>query len=84
MRNNKFLNIKGAVLDNENLKKFMEKTAINYEVNKYSNINTYPIDRINENYIFIEKTYNLLNEHIKKNIEIHPAGECKRFEIAVG
>ena len=75
MRNNKFLNIKGAVLDNENLKKFMEKTAINYEVNKYSNINTYPIDRINENYIFIEKTYNLLNEHIKKNIEIHPAGE---------
>ena len=75
MRNNKFLNIKGAVLDNENLKKFMEKTAINYEVKKYSNINTYPIDRIDENYIFIEKTYNLLNEHIKKNIEIHPAGE---------
>ena len=75
MRNNKFLNIKGAVLDNENLRKFMEKTAINYEVKKYSNINTYPIDRIDENYIFIEKTYNLLNEHIKKNIEIHPAGE---------
>ena len=75
MKNNKFLNIKGAVLDNENLKRFMEKTAINYEVKKYSNVNTYPIERIDENYIFIEKTYNLLNEHIKKNIEIHPAGE---------
>lgn len=75
MRNNKFLNIKGAVLDNENLKRFMEKTAINYEVKKYSNVNTYPIERIDENYMFIEKTYNLLNEHIKKNIEIHPAGE---------
>lgn len=75
MRNNKFLNIKGAVLDSENLKKFMEKTAINYEVKKYSNADTYPIERIDDNYIFIEKTYNLLNEHIKKNIEIHPAGE---------
>lgn len=75
MKNNKFLNIKGAVLDSENLKKFMEKAAINYEVKKYSNINTYPIERIEENYMFIEKTYNLLNEHIKKNIEIHPAGE---------
>lgn len=75
MKNTKFLNIKGAVLDRENLKKFMEKTAINYEVKKYSNANTYPIERINENYAFIEKTYNLLNEHIKKNIEIHPAGE---------
>lgn len=75
MKNNKFLNIKGAVLDSENLKKFMEKTAINYEVKKYSDVNTYPIERIDENYVFIEKTYNLLNEHIKKNIEIHPAGE---------
>lgn len=75
MKHNKFLNLKGAVLDNENLKKFMEKTATNYEIKKYSNSNTYPIDRLNENYIFIEKTYNLLNDHIKKNIEIHPAGE---------
>ena len=75
MVNTKFLNIKGAVLDDENLKKFMEKTAINYEVKKYSNTNTYPMERINENYAFIEKTYNLLNEHIKKGIDIHPAGE---------
>ena len=68
MKNTKFLNIKGAVLDNENLKKFMEKTAINYEVKKYSSANTYPIERVDENYLFIEKTYSLLNEHIKKNI----------------
>lgn len=75
MKNNKFLSLKGAVLDNENLKRFMEKTATNYEIKSYSDSNTYPIDRLNDNYIFIEKTYNLLNEHIKKNIEIHPAGE---------
>ncbi len=67
MRNIKFLNIKGIVLDRENLKQFMEKTAANYGVKKYSNVNTYPIERIDENYLFIEKTYNLLNEHIKKN-----------------
>ena len=75
MKNTRFLNIKGVVLDRENLKKFIEKTAANYEIKKYSNTNTYPIERIDENYLFIEKTYNLLNEHIKKNIEIHPAGE---------
>ena len=75
MKKTKFLNIKGAVLDRENLKNFMEKTAINYEITKFSNTNTYPIERMEQNYTFIEKTYNLLNEHIKKNIEIHPAGE---------
>ena len=75
MKNTKFLNIKGAVLDKESLKKFLEKTAINYEIKKYSNVNTYPIERVDKNYDFIEKTYNLLNEHIKKDIEIHPAGE---------
>ncbi len=75
MKNTKFLNIKGTVLDTENLKNYMEKTAANYEIKKHSNANTYPLERINENYIFIEKTYNLLNEHIKKNIDIYPAGE---------
>lgn len=75
MKNAKFLNIKGAVLDNESLKNFIEKTATNYDIKKFSNSNTYPIQRLNENYMFIEKTYNLLNEHIKNNIDIYPAGE---------
>jgi len=71
----KYLNIKGAVLDDEALKKFMEKSGINYEIKKLSNSNTYPIKRLDENYIFIEKTYSLLSKHIKLGIEIHPAGE---------
>ena len=75
LKNIKILNIKGTVLDNNSLKKFMEKTAANYGVKKYSSKNTYPIDRLCENYNFIEKTYYLLNEHIKKGIDIHPAGE---------
>lgn len=75
MKNSKFLNIKGTVLDTESLKNYMQKTATSYEIKKYSNSNTYPIQRLNENYMFIEKTYSLLNEHIKKNIDIYPAGE---------
>ena len=75
MKKTKFLNIKGAVLDNESLKKFMENIAASYEIKKYSNVETYPIERLNENYVFIEKTYNLLNEHLKNEIDIYPAGE---------
>ena len=75
MQNTKFLNIKGAVLDSESLKNFMEKTAASYEIKKSSNSSTYPITRVNENYLFIEKTYTLLNEHIKMGIDIYPAGE---------
>ena len=75
MRKSKFLNIKGAVLDNEGLKNFMEKIAASYDIGKFSNKDTYPMDRLNKNYLFIEKTYSLLNEHIKIGIDIYPAGE---------
>lgn len=75
MEKKKVLNIKGAVLDNSSFINFMEKTAASYEIKKYSKLNTYPIDRLIQNYMFIEKTYRLLNEHIKKGIDIHPGGE---------
>ena len=75
MKYKKVLNIKGTILDNSSFVNFMEKTSASYEIKKYSNINTYPIERLNQNYLFIEKTYNILNEHIKKGIDIHPAGE---------
>ena len=75
MKNRKILSIKGTVLDNNSFISFMEKIAASYEVKSKSNLNTYPIDRLNQNYTLIEKTYNLLNEHIKKGIDVHPAGE---------
>ena len=75
MENRKVLNIKGTVLDNNSLKNFMKKISASYEVKNDSSISTYPINRLNENYLFIEKTYRLLNEHIKKGIDIHSAGE---------
>ena len=72
---NKFLNIKGTVLDNEQLSSYMEKIGTNHELRINSSMSTYPIPRLKDNLRFIGKTYNLLNEHIKINIDIVPAGE---------
>ena len=68
-------NIKGVVLDNEQLINYMEKLAINYSINSKSSKDTYPIPRMKDNLIFIEKTYNMLTEHLKQGIDIYPAGE---------
>ena len=35
----RYLNIKGAILDNENLKNYMEKVAINHEIKGNANKN---------------------------------------------
>ena len=43
---NKILNIKGVVLDNEQLQNYMEKNAINDNINPKSNMNTYPIRKL--------------------------------------
>jgi hypothetical protein len=69
----RYLNIKGAVLENEQLKNYMEKLAANHDLASVSNLSTYPIPRLKDNFKFIEKTYNLLNEHMKIDIEIYPA-----------
>lgn len=73
--NYRYLNIKGAVLDNYQLEKYMEKIATSHDVELTSSITTYPIPRLKDNYRFIEKTYNLLNKHIKMGINLYPAGE---------
>lgn len=71
----KYLNIKGTVLDNYQLQNYMEQIASNHEVKARSDKWTYPIPRLKDNFRFIEKTYNLLNEHVKMGIDIHSAGE---------
>ena len=75
MKRRRYLNIKGANLDKEQLENYMEKLAMNYEISNLSSSETYPIPRLNDNFKFIQKTYNILNEHIKKKISIYPAGE---------
>ena len=72
---NRYLTIKGVTLDKEQLQTYMEKMAANYEITRMSSKGTYPIYRLNENFKFIQKTYAILNEHIKKKISIYPAGE---------
>ena len=53
----------------------MEKIATSHDVELTSSIGTYPIPRLKDNYRFIEKTYDLLNKHIKMGINLYPAGE---------
>ena len=71
----KYLNIKGTILDNYQLQNYMEKIAASHDIKEKSKKNTYPIPRLKDNFKFIEKTYNLLNEHVKIGIDTHPAGE---------
>lgn len=74
-RKNKYISIKGISLNKEQIQDYMQKNAVDYDIKEKSAMSTYPIPRLNENFKFIQKTYNLLNEHIKKNINIYSAGE---------
>ena len=75
MINNKILNITGAVLDKYQLENYLEKVASDHVLQKYSDKSTYPIPRLKNNFKFITKTYELLNNNIKMGINIHPGGE---------
>ena len=69
------LNIEGALLTKQELYEHLEKIASMHYTKTKSNKNTYPLPRLKENYQVIKEVYNLLNEHIKNKIAIHPAGE---------
>ena len=75
MKNFQKLDIEGAILDEEQLKKHLEKMAMQHTLKSKANKNTYPVPQLVENYIKIKNVYKLLNEHIKLGINIHPAGE---------
>lgn len=69
------LNIKGALLDQNTLENYLEKIASEHILQDKSQKDTYPIPHLIENFKFITITYEILNEHLKKGINIHPAGE---------
>ncbi|MFR2533778.1 MAG: GH36-type glycosyl hydrolase domain-containing protein [Clostridia bacterium] len=69
------LSINGAVLDKQQLEKYLEKLASDQILQNNSNKDTYPIPQVKENFEIIKQVYELLNEHIKLGIPIHPAGE---------
>ena len=70
------LNVGGAILDNYQLENYLEKLAADQILKSKSDKQTYPIPRVKDNLKFIYFVYNCLNEDIKNNIPIHPAGEC--------
>ena len=51
MNNIKFLSIKGAVLDKNQLENYLEKVASDDVLKKYSDKNTYPIARLKDNFL---------------------------------
>lgn len=75
MKTNKILKINGTVLDKEQLKKYLEKIASSHNLVKKSEKSTYPVPHMIESYNVIKSVYQLLNEHLKLEINIHPAGE---------
>ena len=65
----------GVLLDKKQLERYMEKLASDHTLKNRSDERTYPIPNLISNFEYITMVYNLLNEHIKLGIEIHPAGE---------
>ena len=65
----------GVLLDKKQLEKYMEKLASDQVIQEYSDERTYPIENLEKAFKVITMVYNLLNEHIKLGIDIHPAGE---------
>ena len=75
MKENKILKITGTMLNKAQLENHLQKIALTHNLTNKSSQNTYPIPHLIKSYEVIEQTYNLLNEHLKLGIGIHPAGE---------
>lgn len=75
MKENKKLKITGTMLEKSQLEKHLEKIASSHNTTSKSQKDTYPVPQLIENLKTIEEVYNLLNEHLKLGINIHPAGE---------
>ena len=71
----KILSIKGVLLDKLQLENYLAKLASDNILKEKSDKNTYPIPRVKDNFEFITVVYNILTEHLKLGIPIHPAGE---------
>lgn len=75
MGENRILDINGAILTSKELEKYLEKIGAAYNIKQKTDKKTYPIPRMMNNYYVIKQVYDLLNEHVKLGIAIHPAGE---------
>ncbi len=75
MNKQKLLKNESANISKHELEKYLQKSAINHKLSFKSNKNTYPIEGMKEDFKYILSVYNLLNDHMRLGITIHPAGE---------
>ena len=75
MKVERILKINGTLIDESQLEQHLQKIASNHNLSNKSDKNTYPIPHMLENFKVIREVYDLLNEHLKLGISIHPAGE---------
>ncbi len=75
MKINKILQISGTMLTKEQIERHLEKIAAEQDVISKSQKETYPVPQMLDNFRIIQEVYQVLNEHLKLGITIHPAGE---------
>ena len=75
MKTGKILKLNGSSLSKEQLCSHLQKIASDHNLVNKSQKETYPIPHMLESFKVIQHVYNLLNEHLKLGISIHPAGE---------
>ena len=75
MKNYSYLNITGTNLNENQLDKYLKKSAEEQLIAKRSDKNTYPMTALKKDFYNIFLTYELLNKHLKLGIKIHSAGE---------
>ena len=71
----KTLSVDGALLSQCQLEAYMKKIASDHILTDKSQRKTFPVPRLKDNLKFIYGVYNILNEDLKNNLPIHPAGE---------
>ena len=72
---NKVLQISGTMLTKEQLQRHLEKIGAEQNISLKPEKETYPVPQMLENFKTIQEVYQILNEHLKLGITIHPAGE---------
>ena len=75
MGEKRILSTSGAILTARELEEYLEKVGSMHNLAQKSCKETYPIPRLQENFYLIKEVYELLNDHVKQGIPIHPAGE---------
>ena len=75
MGEKRIMSTNGVILTTRELEEYLEKIGTTHNLTAKSWKETYPIPRLLDNYALIKDVYEILNEHVKQGISIHPAGE---------